>query len=137
MHSSDPRPIPEAAGTLRTELADRWRPGPPPVLLAARCRACGRLSFPARPRCPGCWHAADAVALPRRGALYTFTTVHVGRPGGEAPLVLGYADFGGVRVLGPLTGAPPRIGAAVRVDEATAGPADSPSRRYVFRVDEP
>ena len=114
-------------------LADRWQPGPPPVLLAARCRACGGVSFPPRPYCPECWAEAETVALPTAGTLYTFTTVHTGH---RAPLVLGYADFGEVRVLGQLTGAPPRIGAQVTVTEADTGPADGGSRRYAFCVSE-
>jgi uncharacterized protein len=114
-------------------LADRWEPGPPPVLLAARCRACGEVSFPPRPYCPECWAEAETIALPPTGALYTFTTVHTPD---RAPLVLGYADFGEVRVLGPLTGAPPRIGALVTVTEARTGPAGG-GRGYAFRVSEP
>jgi uncharacterized OB-fold protein len=116
--------------------SERWQPGPPPVLLAARCRACGRLAFPSRPQCPGCWRQTDAVPLPRHGTLYTYTTVHPGRAGGE-PRLLGYADFAGVRVLGPLTGAPPRIGAPVTVAAATPGTAGGPSGQYVFEVDGP
>ncbi len=115
-------------------LADRWAPGPPPVLLAAQCRACGDVSFPPRPYCPECWAEAETIALPTAGTLYTFTTVHAGD---RAPLVLGYADFGEVRVLGQLTGAPPRIGAPVTVTETSAGPADGGHRRYAFCVSEP
>jgi hypothetical protein len=51
-------------------------------------------------------------------------------------LVLGYADFGDVRVLGPLTGAAPRIGARVIVTETRTGPDDG-SRGYAFCVSEP
>ena len=116
--------------------SDRWRPGPPPVLLAARCRACRQLAFPPRPHCPGCWQKTDTVPLPGRGMLYTYTTVHPGRAGGE-PRLLGYADFAGVRVLGLLTGAPPRIGAPVTVAEGPAASAGGPSRHYVFEVDGP
>jgi uncharacterized OB-fold protein len=112
-------------------LADRWRPGPPPVLLAARCHACGEASFPPRPHCPECWAETETVALPTAGTLYTFTTVRVGD---GAPRVLGYADFGEVRVLGPLTGATPRIGAAVTVAETGTGQAGG--RSYAFRVSE-
>src|SRR6202008_4190893 len=76
-------------------LADRWRPGPPPLLLAARCTACGEVSFPSRPWCPECWSETETEPLPPVGTLYTFTTVHVGD---GAPRVLGYSDFGEVRV---------------------------------------
>jgi len=115
-------------------LADRWRPGPPPVLLAARCRACGETSFPPLPSCPECWADTKTIALPPAGTLYTFTTVHAGD---GAPLVLGYADFGEVRVLGPLTGAVPRIGAPVKVAETGTGPPGGDSRVYAFCVSEP
>jgi uncharacterized OB-fold protein len=130
MPSSDGQNAPAA----RIELADRWRPGPPPVLLAARCRSCGAESFPPRPQCPECWQPADTVALPRRGTLYTFTTIHAG---GKPSRTLGYADFGEVRVLGPLTGGPPRIGTSVEVTETAGGTADDPARRYAFRVEGP
>ena len=116
--------------------SERWRPGPPPVLLAARCRVCGQLAFPPRPHCSGCWQETDTVPLPRHGTLYTYTTVQPSLAGGEQRL-LGYADFAGVRVLGPLTGAPPHIGAPVTVAAATAGTAGGSSRQYVFEVDEP
>jgi uncharacterized protein len=115
-------------------LADRWRPGPPPLLLAARCRACGDTSFPPRPWCPQCWAETETITLPPAGTLYTFTTVHTGE---GAPRVLGYADFGEIRVLGPLTGAVPRIGAAVTVTETGTGPPGGGGRVYAFRVGEP
>jgi uncharacterized OB-fold protein len=111
-------------------LGDRWQPGPPPVLLGSRCRACAGLSFPPRPQCPGCWGPTLTTELPATGTLYTFTTVHVG----GAPYPLGQADLGGIRVLGPLTGAEPWIGAPVTVTETATGPPGSPSRVYAFRV---
>jgi uncharacterized OB-fold protein len=114
-------------------LADRWRPGPPPLLLAARCTACGEVSFPSRPWCPECWSETETETLPPVGTLYTFTTVHVGD---GAPRVLGYADFGEVRVLGPLTGAVPWIGALVTVTETGPGQPGA-GRTYAFCVSDP
>jgi uncharacterized OB-fold protein len=118
-------------GSSKRVLPGRWQPGPPPLLLAAHCHACGETSFPPRPRCPECWAQTEVVTLPARGTLYTFTTVH---RADRAPLVLGYADFGDVRVLGPLTGAAPKIGAPVLVTETSTGGG---SRGYAFCVSEP
>lgn len=116
-------------------LPDRWRPGPPPVLLAARCPACGLLSFPPRPQCPVCWAPALTAELPQEGTLYTFTISHAGRAAGGQGQPLGYADLGGVRVLGPLTGATPWVGAPVTVTRTAITGADGDrSECYAFEV---
>jgi uncharacterized OB-fold protein len=115
-------------------LGDRWRPGAPPVLLAGRCATCGEVSFPPRPHCPACWEPARVIELPAAGSLYTFTIVHARGPG-SAAYALGYADLGGLRVLGRLTGGPPAIGAPVTVTEVTVGrPTGGPAQVYAFQV---
>jgi len=112
-------------------LAGRFDPGPPPRLLASRCRSCGQVAFPAGPHCPRCWAGTERLTLPAEGTLYTFTTIH---DGGGPPRVLGYADFGPVRVLAPLAGAPPRIGARVTVTVTTLGPPGARYPGYAFAV---
>jgi uncharacterized protein len=136
-----PRASTEAADQIL--LGDRWRPGPPPRLLACRCAAesaaagCDEVFFPPRPLCPTCWGPTEVVELPTDGTLYTFTTVQVPSDHAEAPYMLGYADLGRVRVLGHLVGGPPRIGAPVTVTTITVGAAaghGGPGLVYAFRV---
>lgn len=73
-------------------------------LMAARCSACGRLTFPALACCPGCGGSRfTAAKLPRRGTLYSHTTVHIGPAGVDVPYRVGYVDLDGdVRVFGRL-----------------------------------
>ena len=54
------------------ELPNRFR------LEAARCKACGKVAFPARRVCAGC-RAADweRIHLSRRGKVLTSTVIHV------------------------------------------------------------
>ena len=142
MDSSDAEPV---------LLGDRWRPGPPPRLLAGRCSGlaegagaegtvaegtvaegtgaeetgpgggCDEVFFPPRPLCPSCWGPAETFELPADGTLYTFTTVQVPSGHAEPPYMIGYADLGRVRVLGHLVGGPLRIGAPVTVTAITVG----------------
>ncbi len=124
-------------------LEDRWRPGPPPRLLACRCATgsnatgCGEVFFPPQPLCPACWGPTVTFDLPADGTLYTFTTVQVPSDHAEPPYTLGYADLGRVRVLGQVVGGPPRIGAAVTVTAITVGPEaghGGPGLVYAFQV---
>lgn len=79
-------------------------------LEAARCRPCGTLSFPPRHRCLDCGSEGDttAVPLPRRGSVYTATTIRVPVPGLPVPysLVIVELDDVGVRVLARITDTP-------------------------------
>ncbi len=127
-------------------LGDRWRPGPPPRLLACRCEAgssareCDEVLFPPRPLCPVCWGPTEIFELPTDGTLYTFTTVEVPSSHAEPPYTLGYADLGRVRVLGHLVGGRPRIGAPVTVTAITVGAGaghGGPGLVYAFQVAAP
>ncbi len=54
------------------EVPNRFR------LEAARCRGCGKVSFPARRVCPGCRGSElEPIRLSRRGTVVTATVVHV------------------------------------------------------------
>jgi len=83
-------------------------------LEAARCRACGRLSYPHRLRCIRCGseEPCEIVPLPRRAEVYTAATIHVPVPGLCTPYTVVVAELDdldgtGVRVLVRLTGAAP------------------------------
>lgn len=73
-------------------------------LLAARCKACGYLAFPALTCCPRCAGTQfKATTLPRQGTLYTYTAVHIGPPGAMVPYLAGYVDLDSdMRVFGHL-----------------------------------
>ena len=78
-----------------------------PVLIAARCEACGKLQFPAAPTCPYC--AGEQCAEVRVGPaaqLWLYTAVHARPPGYRGPVPYGFgivelAD--GLRVVTRLT----------------------------------
>ena len=69
------------------------------------------MSFPRRERCAACGAAVELLHLPRRGALWTWTTqgFEPGAPpyvadGAFEPFALGYVEFPGlIRVEGRLT----------------------------------
>lgn len=91
------------------------------------CEHCGTAGFHPASLCHGCG-AGDGIrphGLGDEGRLYTFTEVHVGKPGLEVPYTLGYVDLpGGVRILaridGPADGLAPDQ--SVRLT-ASGGPA--------------
>lgn len=82
-----------------------------PALIAARCAACGTISFPVRAVCPSCASPApEQLPVGPGGTLYSYATVHVSasRP---TPYTLGYVDLDeGVRVLATIEAPPERLG---------------------------
>ncbi len=57
------------------EIPNRYR------LEASKCSACGKVSFPARPICPGCRATtSQPVRLSWKGRVITSTVVHVAPP---------------------------------------------------------
>jgi uncharacterized OB-fold protein len=74
-------------------FADHLREG---RLMASRCRACGRLSFPPRADCEACLAGEfEWVEISGRGRLHTFTRIHAAPRGFEAyaPYTLGLLDL--------------------------------------------
>jgi uncharacterized OB-fold protein len=54
------------------EIPSRYR------LEAGRCKACGKVIYPARPVCPACRSAdSEMVKLSRKGKVITSTVIHV------------------------------------------------------------
>jgi uncharacterized OB-fold protein len=87
-------------------------PAEPPRLLGSRCRACGEHFFPRREVCARCLaRGCDDVLLGPRGALHTWTWVHVpffGRKSadGGAGYGVGQVDLPeGPRIQAVLSGA--------------------------------
>jgi uncharacterized OB-fold protein len=78
---------------------------------AARCPSCGTLALPPRLRCLGCGREGghELVPLPRRGTVYTTTTIHTPVPGLTSPYSLAVValDEVDVRALVTVADAPP------------------------------
>jgi uncharacterized OB-fold protein len=96
----------------------------PPRLAGARCAVCGTTAFPQRPGCPRCGGETDAVTLPDRGTVWTWTVQCFSpkppyRPpaAGFAPYAVGYVDLGEVLVASWLAVPPDllRVGLPVRL----------------------
>ncbi|HEY7535275.1 MAG TPA: OB-fold domain-containing protein [Thermodesulfobacteriota bacterium] len=74
---------------------------PYPHLIAGRCKACGKYTFPKYYACPFCFsdELEDAPLSPK-GKLHSFTVVRRSLPGYPVPYGLGLVDFPeGVRVM--------------------------------------
>jgi uncharacterized OB-fold protein len=76
-------------------------------LMAGRCRKCGKIEFPPRPVCDGCY-ATDFewVELSHKGRLLTYTIIHVAPQQFQAmaPYAVGIAEFEhGLKIPGMIT----------------------------------
>lgn len=74
---------------------------PQPHLIAGRCKACGKYTFPKYYACPFCFSddLEDAPLSPK-GILHSFTIVRRSMPGYLVPYALGLVNFPeGVRVM--------------------------------------
>lgn len=64
--------------TIDAASAPYWEAAKQGRLLIAECGACGKLHHYPRPFCPHCWSEdVHPVQASGRGALYTYSTVHV------------------------------------------------------------
>ncbi len=84
---------------------------------AAKCRNCGRLSYPTHFYCPACRGTEfDSVPIAGEGRLLTFTRVYaLPLDYDDLYITLGMVELDmGVRALGRLDMADPEIGARVR-----------------------
>lgn len=81
--------------------ADLFSIQPRPHLIAGRCKACGKYTFPKYYACPCCFSddLEDAPLSPK-GTLHSFTIVRRSLPDYPVPYGLGLVDFPeGVRVM--------------------------------------
>ena len=89
-------------------------------IYAYKCRKCGHLHYPYRMVCKNCGenehNEFDPVPLPRTGKVVTFTQVHTLPPDFMvAKLGLAIVELeNGLKILGQLESADPRIGMAVK-----------------------
>lgn len=74
---------------------------PRPHLIAGRCKACGKYTFPKYYACPFCFSdGLEDTPLSPRGTLHSFTIVRRSLPDYPVPYGLGLVDFPeGVRVM--------------------------------------
>jgi len=93
----------------RSEFTEHfWRALAEGRFVTTRCAKCARPSFPPKPFCPHCWHAAvEWAPLSPAGTVYSSTVVHavpaVFRH--EAPYRVGIVDLDdGVRIATRLLG---------------------------------
>ena len=74
---------------------------PQPHLIAGRCKACGKYTFPKYYACPFCYSdELEDAPLSSKGTLHSFTIVRRSLPDYPVPYGLGLVDFPeGVRVM--------------------------------------
>jgi len=64
------------------------------VLVGTRCEACGKVSFPRKYVCPGCFSEdLKTVPLSKKGTLHTYSFSVMGPPDLEKPFVVGFVDL--------------------------------------------
>lgn len=75
--------------------------GSGPMLVAQRCATCGKVAFPRKRVCPGCFgESLEEQVLGRTGTLHTYTCTYLGSPHLPAPYVIGFVDLPeGIRLL--------------------------------------
>jgi len=74
------------------------------ILLASRCKSCGRVFFPKVVFCLDCFsELLEEIRLSRRGKLYSYTTGRMPSTHFQPPYAVGYVDMPeGPRVFAPL-----------------------------------
>ena len=73
---------------LLSETPDGW------VLLAQKCRSCGKVAFPRKRVCPECFgEDLEDQALSRSGTLHTWARTYLGVPRIGLPYVIGFVDL--------------------------------------------
>ena len=106
------------------------------TLMGGRCADCGNETFPRAPVCAACMSENIAVtAMPRRGTLYAFSTVHVAAKKWKKPMRIGYVDLpNAARVFTHLEGDSLAIGDEVEVALGVVGEDDEgPIESFVFK----
>ena len=106
------------------------------TLVGSRCGACGVEFFPPAPVCSSCMSEnMKPQAMPRRGTLYAFSTVHIAAKKWKLPMRIGYVDLANrARVFSHLEGEDLKIGDEVEVAAGVVGEdADGPITTFVFK----
>jgi len=130
----------EAAGELRpvTDYVKLPKDGEP-YLEGHKCKSCGTIFMGARNVCSKCFarNEIEAVKLPSKGTLYSYTIVYRSFPGVEVPFVSAVVDIeGGGTVKGNLINVDPdpakiEMGMNVDVIFKDAGRTDKKGNHYI------
>lgn len=130
----------EAAGELRpvTDYVKLPKDGEP-YLEGHKCKNCGTIFMGARNVCSKCFarNEIEAVKLPSKGTLYSYTIVYRSFPGVEVPFVSAVVDIeGGGTVKGNLINVEPdpakiEMGMNVDVIFKDAGCTDKKGNHYI------
>ncbi|MGK2739534.1 Zn-ribbon domain-containing OB-fold protein [Tepidicaulis sp. LMO-SS28] len=130
----------EAAGELRpvTDYVKLPKDGEP-YLEGHKCKNCGTIFMGARNVCSKCFarNEIEAVKLPSKGTLYSYTIVYRSFPGVEVPFVSAVVDIeGGGTVKGNLINVEPdpakiEMGMNVDVIFKDAGRTDKKGNHYI------
>ncbi len=99
------------------EIPQRYR------LEAAKCKGCGRISFPPRSKCPKCGSSeSEEAKLPEHGVVKTFTVIRVAPSQftEQAPYAVGIVELdGGTKITAQIVDCPLediKIGQKVRIE---------------------
>ncbi len=123
----------EAAGRHLLLQASRRRDDGTLALVAARCLACGRATFPPPAFCPHCLSARLALEdLPPTGRLVASSIVRIPEPGIAAPYAVGIVELGGVRTAGRLADLDLAPGDIVRPVPGTLRHTDPPLLGWLY-----
>lgn len=103
-------------------------------LIGSCCAACDKITFPSSGACSGCGGTEVAPRfLSERGALYSFSVLHVGARGWPAPYVLAYVDLPeGVRVFSHIDAAPESLRLDMHVQLRRRDPISNPEGNQVL-----
>ncbi len=103
------------------------------VLVAARCAACGRATFPPPAFCPHC--LSDQLTpedMPQTGRLVASSVVRIPERGIPAPYAVGVVDLGEFRTTGRLADLDLAPGDDVRAVPGTLRDTDPPLLGWLF-----
>jgi uncharacterized protein len=89
---------------LKEGLIEEWPNGY--ALITNKCPECGRVYFPQRSFCLGCFSEnLEPLRLSNHGTLYTFTIVNMPSEHYPPPYAIGWVEFPeGVRIFGQIKG---------------------------------
>jgi uncharacterized protein len=86
-----------------------WRAAADEQLVVPRCGECGHFRWPPGPFCPECQSQETRWVSPGLGRIYSFTIVNAaasaGAPAYHVPVLVQFAEAGGLILLGSLVGA--------------------------------
>lgn len=106
------------------------------VLLAGRCKDCGKIDYPRPLLCAGCGGSRfEAIEIGPEAELFAFSRVHMPTPGFKPPYTVGYGAVEGVRVFAPIVhgdAEPLAVGMALRLRPHMLDKGEGSVMAYAF-----